>query len=373
MWEQRHSGVNDHFWPQVPGKLIATQAIVRHTFLDVVDDHGEASLKRSASDGDLSRGSGDRSLDRDQCVSFWLPSLSSGSVSSGGNTVTASRPGPNQAAATWLQVSGSDLGEQLQGNHFGEATWGKSRVLVNFGGGSRERALVPLPTHLDGTSASRAEAPGAWFSTSALAAWASPSATRSSTKEPPAPVSNAEAEAEAEQPTEPSMPAPQAPAETSGPGAPKLPQPSPRGEPAPHPLQVDDASLRLAAEVHEEINGAVPLEKLRELAKVGILAGIPRDVSGELTSIGSLQHAGKACVPCAYWFKGICKYSILCHYCHIVHAGQKSKRLRPSKQTRLRMSKKCGAQMGTEPEEQEDVEAAGRQAAPLAQDKLSQQ
>lgn len=382
MWEQL-GGSTDLLWPQVPWqgvhpvdgtKLIATQAIVKHTFLDIVDDHGEASLKRSASDGDLSRGSGDSPFDRDQCIRFWLPSLSSGSSSSGGRAAAASRPRQNQAAATWLPVSGNDFGEQLQGSHFGGAAGGIAREHDSFGGSClRERALVPLPTQLDDTSAGRAEAPGAWFNTAALAAWDS-SATRSWTQEPLAPVSSAEPKAQTDQPpAKPSAPAPQAaPTEALAPGASEeLLQPSPRGEPAPQPPQDEEVSLRLAAEVHEEISGTVPLDRLRELARLGILAGIPRDASGELTSVGSLQHACKSCAPCAYWFKGICKYSILCNYCHLVHEGQKIKRLRPSKQTRLRM-RKYGAQRGAELRE-EDAEAVGHQAAPAQEDWLALQ
>jgi len=95
----------------------------------------------------------------------------------------------------------------------------------------------------------------------------------------------------------------------------------------------------LAARVHQELRGSVPLEKLEEFAAAGYLAHIPRDASGNLTSVGSIGHATGQCSPCAYWFKNICKYKVDCHYCHFIHPGQKSKRLRPSKQTRMRLRK----------------------------------
>lgn len=93
----------------------------------------------------------------------------------------------------------------------------------------------------------------------------------------------------------------------------------------------------LVQQVLRETAGAVPLEKLQNLEREGLLAQIPRTVNGDLASVGSILHERGECSPCAYWFKGICKYSVSCTYCHVLHEGQKSKRLRPSKQTRLRM------------------------------------
>jgi len=62
-----------------------------------------------------------------------------------------------------------------------------------------------------------------------------------------------------------------------------------------------------------------------------ILTGLPKDEEGRLTSLGSLSHKSGTCKPCAYWFKRACKNGVACYNCHIVHDGQKPKRLRPAK------------------------------------------
>lgn len=141
------------------------------------------------------------------------------------------------------------------------------------------------------------------------------------------------------------------PAPLSPPASSFVPMPSfirSRGELAPvtgwskaghAPLDVvGDRSL--ARQIHHELHEAVPLQKLQELEAAGTLTAIPRNDLGELTSLGSILHAESACSPCAYWFKGICKYGLLCTYCHFVHEGQKCKRLRPSKQARMRLRRK---------------------------------
>jgi len=105
-----------------------------------------------------------------------------------------------------------------------------------------------------------------------------------------------------------------------------------------------DVASPLVMQVYQEVEGSVALERLQELDKNGTLAQIPRKAGGELSSVGSILHAEAKCSPCAYWFKGICKYSIGCTYCHYVHEGQKSKRLRASKQTRMRIKRRAEAQ-----------------------------
>jgi hypothetical protein len=100
---------------------------------------------------------------------------------------------------------------------------------------------------------------------------------------------------------------------------------------------VDIERVLLAERIHSELKGAFPLEQLQDLASSGLLQQIPRGQSGELASVGSLNHGAGECTPCAYWFKGMCKKSLLCNYCHFPHTGQKNKRLRPSKHTRMRI------------------------------------
>ncbi|CAK9048734.1 unnamed protein product [Durusdinium trenchii] len=62
-----------------------------------------------------------------------------------------------------------------------------------------------------------------------------------------------------------------------------------------------------------------------------LISKLPKDQSGCVTSLGSLFHKEGQCKPCAYWFKGQCKNGICCHNCHLVHQGQRPKRLRPGK------------------------------------------
>ena len=92
----------------------------------------------------------------------------------------------------------------------------------------------------------------------------------------------------------------------------------------------------LAMKIFAEVNGTVPIQQLQELAASGLLEKVPRTESGELASVGSIYHQTGTCAPCTYWFKSSCKYSIGCRYCHFLHPGQTSKRMRPSKQTRMR-------------------------------------
>jgi len=135
---------------------------------------------------------------------------------------------------------------------------------------------------------------------------------------------------------------------------------------------MDVENLALVEHTYKELNGEMTLDKIVDLAGQGILARIPRDESGRLASVGSINHGAGSCSPCAYWFKGICKYSIACHYCHYIHAGQKSKRLRPSKQTRMRL-RRLEAQKTTQSEHdqdefllEEDVEDMGQILNPCA-------
>lgn len=67
----------------------------------------------------------------------------------------------------------------------------------------------------------------------------------------------------------------------------------------------------------------------------GILHLIPVDEEGMLTSIGTTKHAEGECQPCIFWFRGECNRGLKCDHCHLVHPGQKRKRIRPSKATRL--------------------------------------
>lgn len=83
-----------------------------------------------------------------------------------------------------------------------------------------------------------------------------------------------------------------------------------------------------------------PPQRLAELSPTEqdtLLRQVPRDTSGKITSIGSIRHGTAECLPCLFWFKGTCAKGVRCTYCHFRHKGQKKKRIRPSKSTRLRL------------------------------------
>eukprot|EP00931_Biecheleriopsis_adriatica_P044059 TRINITY_DN25177_c0_g1_i1.p1 TRINITY_DN25177_c0_g1~~TRINITY_DN25177_c0_g1_i1.p1 ORF type:complete len:269 (+),score=40.85 TRINITY_DN25177_c0_g1_i1:53-859(+) len=84
--------------------------------------------------------------------------------------------------------------------------------------------------------------------------------------------------------------------------------------------------------LHQETSW--PIAGLEELQRDGVLEKIPRNDEGEISSVGSIQHAEGTCIPCAYWFRNICTQSLTCTYCHFRHPGQKNKRKKPNKRTR---------------------------------------
>merc|ERR1712187_321077 len=109
---------------------------------------------------------------------------------------------------------------------------------------------------------------------------------------------------------------------------------------------VRSAEDTFAHEVYHELGGKIDLKKIQELEDSGMLAQIPRNDEGQLTSVGSIDHEAGTCMPCAFWFKGICRKTIDCQYCHMVHVGQKGKRMRPSKQARVRYRRQEAALQG---------------------------
>lgn len=64
---------------------------------------------------------------------------------------------------------------------------------------------------------------------------------------------------------------------------------------------------------------------------------VPLNEKGKFSSIGSIRHKYGDCSPCLFWFRNCCAKGIHCDYCHIRHKGQKNKRIRPSKKTRMQM------------------------------------
>lgn len=63
-------------------------------------------------------------------------------------------------------------------------------------------------------------------------------------------------------------------------------------------------------------------------------------------SAQALLHAKGQCTPCVYFMsKGVCWNDAECNFCHLQHAGQKSKRLRPPKHVRERIRKRQAGQV----------------------------
>ncbi|CAE6946777.1 unnamed protein product [Symbiodinium sp. CCMP2592] len=80
-----------------------------------------------------------------------------------------------------------------------------------------------------------------------------------------------------------------------------------------------------------------------------LLSQIPFNDEGERASLGSRLHPDN-CNPCIFWFKDktFCNKGIMCDFCHFRHPGQKNKRIRPSKNTRLQMRAAQAARGGAE-------------------------
>jgi len=78
----------------------------------------------------------------------------------------------------------------------------------------------------------------------------------------------------------------------------------------------------------------LPWRTLEVLFAKGILLNIPRDDDGELTTVGSIAHP-QQCNACVFWYNGACNKGLVCEFCHLLHSGQKKKRIRMSKRGRL--------------------------------------
>lgn len=76
---------------------------------------------------------------------------------------------------------------------------------------------------------------------------------------------------------------------------------------------------------------------------------LPLDHLGEPSSVGSIRHNFGECIPCLYWFQATCGNGAACTYCHLLHPGQRKKRIRPSRQIRVEMAEKNKRKEGSEP------------------------
>ena len=84
----------------------------------------------------------------------------------------------------------------------------------------------------------------------------------------------------------------------------------------------------------------------------------------DFASIGSVGHGRGECQPCIFWFRGSCAKGEACTHCHSLHPGQKNKRIRPSKKTRLRIRSAAAAAVGeVRAEESESSDPGEKQGA----------
>lgn len=130
-------------------------------------------------------------------------------------------------------------------------------------------------------------------------------------------------------------------------------------EKSPEDSETDRAFVLYARLMELAGSRAVPLKLLNKMDQTGELRKIiPLDSKGEKTSLGSIPHQkeplGSECRPCIFWFKGRCLKGELCLYCHFKHINQRPKRLRASKNTRLRRSRLMGQMQGAENQEGEE-------------------
>eukprot|EP00930_Biecheleria_cincta_P072791 TRINITY_DN60130_c0_g1_i1.p1 TRINITY_DN60130_c0_g1~~TRINITY_DN60130_c0_g1_i1.p1 ORF type:complete len:229 (-),score=27.53 TRINITY_DN60130_c0_g1_i1:11-697(-) len=95
-------------------------------------------------------------------------------------------------------------------------------------------------------------------------------------------------------------------------------------------LQQLSQCSQLVCDIHDETGMAI--SDLLELDRTGILAQIPRNAEGEITSVGSItKHMDGTCSPCIFWFKGKCPKLVQCSFCHFRHPGQKARRQKSNK------------------------------------------
>jgi len=83
----------------------------------------------------------------------------------------------------------------------------------------------------------------------------------------------------------------------------------------------------------------VDRDRFEDADAEALLDLVPTGTKGELLSVGSLLHnmESRTCRPCVFWFQNLCNKDFYCTYCHIVHDGQKKKKIRASKSTRRRV------------------------------------
>lgn len=324
-------------------------SIVKNTFVELVDSHPQ-SMRRSASDSDVSRSSGEEKN------KFWLPSLSSKSSQSSSSknrdfafherggipletwqSCALGRPQGLAASASSGGVASEAFGLPTLCQLAGAAGSGPSAAAADWFRGApglqvSDNGIRRIP-HVPGHASEPLQA--GLRARGTLQGGAPPLSSKG--VPPPWPASQARGVAplllnhdaqgfdvvESIWSEAPSLPSSQVPA----PG---------RELAALAPSASSAASGEpLAVRIQHETG--LPLADLEELERQGVLALIPRNDRGEISSVGSVRHYQGGCSPCLFWFRKSCAKGIYCDYCHIRHKGQRNKRIRPSKKTRMQM------------------------------------
>jgi hypothetical protein len=300
------------------GGSVAYRTIVRNTFLDAVSINqeeegaqGERTLKKSASDSDLSRSS------CDDTHKFWLPELSEqssahsiSSATSSGDCISIHKASSSRQGH-W--IAGAAHGPLLRVNSkesTGDASWPFHRVHSKESNGDASSK--------DGDTENSAPGQPDCYSITSI---------------------------------DKAMNAVAGAAAATAKGA------------APIPTGAHASQGNLVHEIHRATRAnSIELQGLQDK---GILEQIPINDRGEFSSVGSIRHHVNECSPCLFWFRNSCTRGIFCEYCHMKHKYQKNKRIRPSKKTRMLARAHAGHEEHDAPSDGEDgddhtPEAAGQ-------------
>eukprot|EP00747_Dinoflagellata_sp_TGD_P170061 gnl/TRDRNA2_/TRDRNA2_200655_c0_seq1.p1 gnl/TRDRNA2_/TRDRNA2_200655_c0~~gnl/TRDRNA2_/TRDRNA2_200655_c0_seq1.p1 ORF type:complete len:390 (+),score=39.60 gnl/TRDRNA2_/TRDRNA2_200655_c0_seq1:54-1172(+) len=295
------------------------QAVIKNTFVEAVDvQKQQEALKRSKSDSDLSGSSEER-------MKFWLPSLSSASQNSSlEETSSEHRRSSREREALRNAMDMMAVGGQMGQLSLGSSS---SSTAAQRPLGSGPQALMPPRPPLGSWDRVPPERATEHLSPGFGSIWEAQGA-------------NGDWRNQQNQPSAGYMQASAGDFRRMGPGP---PDPSSRSVP-PNRSQANPAAVpgspapdvgSLIEQMHRETR--LPISDLQALAQQGLLQQIPRNDRGEVSSIGSIKHASNQCSPCLFWFRKSCAKGINCDYCHFRHKGQRNKRIRPSKKTRMQM------------------------------------
>lgn len=374
------------------GNEQALQAVVKNTFIEAVDVDKSSGVRRSSSESDLSRSSAEEKMQ------FWLPSLSSERSSSGSGAtrdkiqlngvpfqqwqsyVTGRLPdqGPVQgfdlSPEHRLFTSSSSCGTEGQSSVLSSvhsrapqrpdwrlAGTASSAAPSGAGSGMRPmRADVPALPSQQPFGNSQLRPQGASASSAAPQRLGPGDGVAGMSRQGP----DADRPWEAVPTTSPPLPsklAGMAPPLRAGPDASSGFGAGARGSAATGLYQSPEPEAT-------DANGQGQQRQKDDQIVKAQLAMTQKNERGEYGSVGSQKHATGECSPCLFWFRQSCVKGVNCDYCHFRHKGQRNKRIRPSKKTRMQMRATQGQpgpeEDGFEDADDEDAEGDGQQGGP---------